>query len=154
MDQGPNEYLRNAILTANPEQLLLMLYDGAIRFTRQGIEGAEKRNWEQAFTGYTRAQKIVLELIGSLNYDVDERLCTTMAGLYKFVYRRLVEAGMSRDPAAARDALKILEYQRETWILLIDKLRKEPASPLEPEIPAPSRTFVEEPVYGTLSVHG
>ena len=118
-----NEYLRNAILTASPEQLLLMLYDGAIRYTRQGVEGLEARDWEQAFTGFSRAQKVVLELINSLNYEVDRDLCTKMAGLYNFVYRQLVEACSERSVTAATEAIQILEYQRETWVLLIEQLR-------------------------------
>jgi flagellar protein FliS len=62
-------YLRNAVLTATPEQLHLMLYDGAIRFSRQGIEGLAQKNWEAAFNGLSRAQKIVIEMLNSLNYE-------------------------------------------------------------------------------------
>lgn len=125
MANASGEYFRNAVLTATPEQLHLMLYDGAIRFAREGIEGIETRNWEKAFIGFSRAQKIVLELLNSLNYDVDKVLCDRMAGLYNFIYRRLVEASMHRDVKLGRDALQILEYQRETWVLLIDQLRQD-----------------------------
>lgn len=153
MDKASNEYLRNAVLTASPEQLQLMLYDGAIRFTRQGIEGINKRDWEQAFNGLSRAQKIVLEMINSLNHDVDRELCNRMAGLYNFVYRKLIEAGTQRDDAVAGEALEILEYQRETWVMLMDKLKQE----RQPR-PEPPRNPAEQPCeqasYGMLSVQG
>ena len=132
MDQAPNQYLHNAVMTATPEQLHLMLYDGAIRFTRQGIDGINGKNWEQVFNGLSRAQKIVLELLNSLNHDVDKELCSRMAGLYNFIYRRLVEAGTSRDAAAAAEALRLLEYQRETWVMLIDKVREQQADEASP----------------------
>ncbi len=153
MGQVPDEYLRNAILTAPPEQLQLMLYDGAIRFARRGVEGINSRNWEEAFNGFSRAQKIIIELLNSLNYEVDKDLCTRMAGLYNFIYRKLVEASTNRDVAVANQALEILEYQRETWVMLIDKLREEQAtqgaSSGEWQGGAPA-----DVTYGPLSVQG
>lgn len=125
MEHPSNEYLRNAVMTATPEQLQLMLYDGAIRFTRQGIEGLEKKNYEEVFNGFTRAQKIILELLNGLNYDVDRQLCQRMAGLYNYIYRKLVDASVQRDINMAREALSLIEYQRETWVMLMEKLREE-----------------------------
>jgi flagellar protein FliS len=115
-------------MTASPEQLQLMLYDGAIRFTKQAIEGVRLQKWEDAFNGFNRAQKIILELINALNYDVDRQLCTQMAGLYHFIYRKLIEANVDRNLAVAEEALGLLHYQRETWVLLIERLRQERTS--------------------------
>ncbi len=147
MANASNEYLRNSILTASPEQLHLMLYDGAARFTRQAIEGLEKRQWEQAFNGFSRAQKIILEMLSGLNYEVDRELCTRMAGLYNYVYRKLVEASAERSPECGREALKLIEYQRQTWVLLMDKLRQD--SPAK--APTASGNVPHEP-GGTLCV--
>lgn len=145
MANASNEYLRNSILTAPPEQLHLMLYDGAIRFTRQGIEGLQDQAWDKAFTGFSRAQKILLEMLNSMNYDADRELCTRMAGLYNYIYRHLVQACAERSVPAAEEALKFLEYQRETWVMLMDKLRQErggtvggpPAASVADDEPAP-----------------
>jgi flagellar secretion chaperone FliS len=146
-----NEYLRNAVLTASPEQLQLMLYDGAIRFTRQGISGLEQKNWEDVFNGFSRAQKIVLEMGNALNHDVDPDLCKQMAALYNFIYRKLVEASVQRDLELARESLKLLEYQRETWVLLLEKLHKERMA--KPAMQAAVHDSDESP-YSTLSVEG
>jgi flagellar protein FliS len=156
MANASEEYLRNAVMTATPEQLHLMLYEGAIRFTRQGIEGLGSKNLEMAFNGFIRAQKIVLEMLNSLNHEVDRALCNRMAGLYNFIYRKLVEASVQRTPAQAEEALKLLEYQRETWVMLIERLRQErasavPAARLGPAV-AQSADGVES--YSTLSVEG
>lgn len=151
MENVSNEYLRSAVLTASPEQLQLMLYDGAIRFTRQGTEGLTRKDWEEAFNGFTRAQKIVLELLSSLNYEVDRPLCTRMAGLYNFIYRKLVEASVQRNTALAQEALRLLEYQRETWLLLIEKLHGDKPSPAL----APTATDDSvDATYGSLSISG
>lgn len=165
MDQASNEYLHNAVMTATPERLHLMLYDGAIRFTRQGLDGIGRGDWEQAFNGLSRAQKIVLELLNSLNYEVDENLCTKMAGLYHFIYQRLVEASTRREVKPGEEALELLEYQRQTWVLLIDKLREQRADEASSSTDAQHEAGVQgapvevaeemgEASYGTLSVQG
>lgn len=156
MDTPQNEYLRNAVMTASPEQLHLMLYDGAIRFTRQGIEGIRAGRWEEAFNGLTRAQKIVLEMTSALNHDVDRPLCERMAGLYNFIYRKLVEASVDRSVEAGQEALGLLEYQRETWVLLIEKLRQERGAQPSPSATAGGAGELQacEATYGTLSIEG
>jgi flagellar secretion chaperone FliS len=155
MGNASDTYLRSAVLTATPEQLHLMLYDGAVRFARQGLEGMEKKDWEGSFNGFSRAQKIILEMLNSLNFDVDRSLCTRMAGLYKFIYRKLVEAGTKHEPAPAREAIELLEYQRETWVLLIEKLRKERAPGIAANVQAASGgSELPDAAYGALSVQG
>jgi flagellar secretion chaperone FliS len=159
MNPKSNEYLRNTVMTATPEQLHLMLYDGAIRFARQGMEGIQQKNYEQAYNGFSRAQKIVLEMLNSLNYDVDRNLCEKMAGLYTFIYRRLVDASSSRNVEMAHEAINLLNYQRETWVMLIEQLRQEK----EQQQPDDSAEYTETEQgelqavgsdYGSLSVEG
>jgi len=155
MANASDAYLRNAVMTATPEQLHLMLYDGAIRFTRQGLEGLETHTYDAAFEGFSRAQKIIVEMLSSLNYKVDRALCNRMAGLYNFIYRKLVESGTSRIPGPAREALKLLEYQRETWVMLIDKLRQGQDSSVPSAFAPPPPSFEgADATYGALSVSG
>lgn len=123
MPAGPiNPYLRDAVLTASPEQLQLMLYDGAIRFASQGREALARRQYEETYEKLTRAQNIVLEMYKGLNFEVDKGLCQRIASLYFFVYNRLVEANVRRDPALIDDALRILRIERETWRMVVDKV--------------------------------
>jgi flagellar secretion chaperone FliS len=124
-DQAKMEYLRTKVMTASPEELHLMLYDGAIRFTESAKQALRESRWEDAHEATVRAQNIVLEMSSVLDRERQPDLCAKMASLYNFVYRRLVEANLKHDAAAMDDALKILNYQRETWVLLMDKLVKE-----------------------------
>lgn len=119
------EYLKNAVLTATPEQLHLMLYDGAIRFAERGLDAMRRGDLEGMFNALERAQMIMIELGNGIRRDVNPALADRMTGLYNFVYRRLVDANLQRDPVAIDDVLRVLRYQRETWVLLIDKLQKE-----------------------------
>jgi len=121
------EYLKNAVMTAPPEQLQLMLYDGAIRFAGQARTAMEQKQFDASCELLLKAQRIVLELQNGLRPEVNPSLCGQMAALYQFIYRRLVDANMQRDTTAIDDALRILGHQRETWDLLIQKLREGPA---------------------------
>jgi len=121
------EYLKNAVMTAPPEQLQLMLYDGAIRFATRGLDAIRAKDREGAFNGLERAQRIVLELGNGLRREVSPQLADQMASLYSFVYRRLVEANLHQDEQAVEDALGLLRHQRETWILMLEKLQQEQA---------------------------
>lgn len=124
---GSREYLKNAVMTASSEQLHLMLIDGAIRFASQGREAIERQDHETTFTSLERAQRILLELSGGLNREVNPTLADRMSALYAFCYRRLVDAAMNRDVVAVDEALRILRHQRGTWALLTEKIKQQSA---------------------------
>ncbi len=119
------EYLRNAVLTAPPEQLQLMLYDGAIRFATRGLEAIRVKDREAAFNALDRAQRIVIELSNGIRREINPELADRMSAIYSFIYRRLVDANIRQDEQAVEDALRILRYERETWLLLLEKLKQE-----------------------------
>lgn len=120
---GDNNYLRGAILTATPEQLQLMLYDGAIRCCMQARDAIERKDFEASFHKLTRAQNIIQEMQNGLNYDVNRDLCERVAAIYNFLYRKLIDANVHRDLGAIDDALRVLKIERETWQLLVEKVR-------------------------------
>lgn len=120
--ESVNPYLRNAVMTATPEQLQLMLYDGAIRFATQARDAIEQKDFELSFEKLTRAQNIISEMLSGLNYSVNEELCKRVASVYNFLYRKLVDANVKRSVSEIDDALRVLRVERETWQLLCDKL--------------------------------
>lgn len=130
--QTPNPYLRDAVLTATPEQLQLMLYDGAIRFATQGRDALHVKDYESAYNKLTRAQHIVLEMISGLNHEVNAELCQRVASIYNFLYRKLVDACVNRDTQAIDDALRVLRVERETWQILVDKVAQARAEGIDP----------------------
>ncbi len=124
-----NPYLRTKILTASPEELRLMLYDGAIKFCRQGREGLEARNFEQCYNGLTRAQKIVLELSTSLNNAIDPDLYAKLSGLYTYIYRLLVDANLERNSTKIDEAIGLIEYEKETWQMMMNQMSRRQQQP-------------------------
>lgn len=146
--KASDAYLQNAVMTATPEQLQMMLYDGAIRFARQAREAMLGKDLETACEKLLRVQRIVTEMKNGLRPEIQPELCEQLAGLYNFVYWRLVEANVRHEPAFIDEALKILEHQRETWRMLLEKVQSANAS-----VRAPGSTTTQGPPRGDSSKH-
>jgi flagellar protein FliS len=138
--QAANNYLRTKVLTATPEQLQMMLYDGAIRFCEQARGALLEKNWEQSYSHITRVQKIITEMSCCLKHDVAPELCGKLASLYNYAYRKLIEANIEHRVESLDEALNVLKYQRQTWALLMEQLGKTKAAAVarQLDVPAPS----------------
>ncbi len=142
-------YLRNKVLTASPRELRLMLYDGALKFCHQAIQAIETGQIEPGFEALMRAQKIVLELSTSLKHDVEPDLCAKLSALYTYLYRLLVDANMTRDAAKVEEALRLLEYERQTWVMLMEQLGEPVAFPPDKDL-----TGAQQTAMSSLSLRG
>jgi flagellar secretion chaperone FliS len=145
------EYLKGAVLTASPEQLHLMLLDGAIRFATRGRQAIQEGKLEDMFTALERAQRIVIELSNGIRREVNPLLGDQMLALYGFIYRRLIDANLQRDVQAVDDALRILRHQRETWVLLIEKIQKAFPGPARPDARAKPTDAADTPSTGFVA---
>lgn len=138
--QAAQNYLRTKVFTATPEQLQLMLYDGALRFGEQARLALEQKNFEQSFNMISRVQKIIAEMHSSLKPDAAPDLCKKMSALYNYIYRKLIDANLEHQVADLDEALNILRYQRETWTMLLEQLGKTKAAAAAAtlDMPAPN----------------
>lgn len=136
-----NAYLRTKVLSATPEELRLMLIDGCLRFCRQGREGLARKNFEQSYNGLSGAKNILVELVTGMNREVNPELCDRVTAVLMFMYRRLVDANLDKNPAIVDEVIGLLEYERETWVLTMQKLAEERArlGAAQPGEPAPAR---------------
>ena len=149
--QAAQNYLRMRVMTATPEQLQMLLYDGAIRFAEQAKAALQERNFERSYNSISRVQKILTEMSCTLKHDVFPELCGKLASLYSFAYRKLIDANINHSVESVDAALNVLRYQRETWALLLDQLGKNKAAVAATRIamPAPSQRM-----EATISMHG
>lgn len=106
-------YQQNSINTASPAKLTLMLYDGAVKFCNIALEGIEEKDIQKAHTNIMKAEKIIVELRVSL--DRKYKVWEDFDRVYDYVYRRLVEANMKKDPEILKEALKHIKTMRDTW---------------------------------------
>lgn len=118
-------YLRSKVMSASPEELRLMLLDGALRFAHQAKTGLETKNHELCYAGFSQCRAIVMELINTINASVNPELGEKVQSLYTFFYSELVSASFERDLKKLDKVIELLEYERETWAMLMDRLAEE-----------------------------
>lgn len=106
-------YQQSSIQTATPAQLIIMLYEGAIRFTKAGIEGIHQRNYETTNNNLTKAQAIVNELIASLNFDYE--ISHDLVLIYEYMLHQLIQSNLKKDANLAEEVLAHLKDLSETW---------------------------------------
>lgn len=128
-------------MTATPEQLQMMLFDGAIRFMEQARAALEAHDYERSYNLISRVQKIITEMSCTLKRDVLPELCDKLSALYGYAYKKLIEANVQHSLPALEEALEVLRYQRETWAMLLDQLGKQKAAAAAAKInlPAPDQ---------------
>ncbi|MFZ5754635.1 MAG: flagellar export chaperone FliS [Bacillota bacterium] len=117
------QYRQQQVNTATPDKLLIMLYDGAIRFCSQAKIAIESRNLEQAHVNLTKAQNIIIEFMTTLNMDYE--ISRNLYSLYDYLYNRLVEANMKKDTAIIDELIGFLTDLRKTWAEAATKLKAE-----------------------------
>ena len=136
MPHHPNSadaYLKTRVLTASPEQLRLMLLDGAIKFARQARACLESKDHEASYEGFSQARAIVMELIVTIDPEPAPDLAAGVQSVLSFIFSEMVEASMSKDASRMDEPIRLLEYERETWALFIEQLSRERAGAEVPD---------------------
>lgn len=106
-------YLEQKILTARPEELTLMLYDGILKFLRQAKLYIDQNEVEKTSTSLLRAQDIIDELLATLNMDYD--VSQNLQSLYVYMRTRMVEANIQKDQSIIDEVLELSTDLRDTW---------------------------------------
>jgi len=114
-------YLESKVLTAPPQRLQLLLIEGAIRFGRQAEESLRNGDRVAASSSLLRTIDIIGELLAAARANKSE-LNKSVADLYWYLFRRASEAKINSDPAALAETLRLLDFERQTWQMLCDKL--------------------------------
>ena len=113
MNSYMHQYRDNQIQTASPEQILIMLYDGAIHFCRQAMEAEEKVVQAEKIS---RTMAIVCEFSNSLDHGIGGRIAAELDALYGFMIRELTRANLEGDARALETVENLLTGLRDTWI--------------------------------------
>jgi len=118
-------YRQVATQTASPGQLVLMLYDGAIRFleqARRGFAAEDPLEFNQNIHNNTvRAQEIIRELDGALEYKQGGQLASTLHRLYDYMDTRLHESNQFKKPEGVVEVLRRLGILRDAWAEMLRK---------------------------------
>jgi flagellar protein FliS len=108
-------YQENQVLTAAREHVLLLAYDGAIRFCRTAREYMKAGRLYEQHTQIVKAQAILSELIGSIDHSVAPELGRRLESIYHYLYGQLVQANVQDDVQALTRVIDSLSDLREAW---------------------------------------
>jgi flagellar protein FliS len=116
MHRSPlQQYRQVGVQTARPEQVLLMLYDGAISYCERARLALERGDPGAAGAPIGRTQAIIFELLSTLNPEVAPDLCANLKRLYAYMIRRLGDSQVQRDAKAVEEVKTLLGTLREGW---------------------------------------
>lgn len=125
VNKAYSAYKAVSISNSKPEDLVMMLYTGLVRFIMQAQKAIENNEIEKAHESIVRAQDIIAELEASLNMDYE--ISHKMLLLYDYMYRRLVEANVKKDRAILDEVLKFAVEFRDTWSQAMKNVKEQTA---------------------------
>ncbi|GBG57939.1 flagellar protein FliS [Sporomusaceae bacterium FL31] len=120
-----NAYKNQQIMTASPEELTLMLYNGAIRFITESVQALEKSDYEKSHHANIRAQQIVQEFMATLDMNIE--LSKDWFRLYEYIEHCLIQGNLKKDTAKLEEAKSMLQEFRDTWYQVIKQARAQRA---------------------------
>ena len=123
VNSAAEAYKKQQIMTATPEALTLMLYNGCLKFIKEGADSLAEKNYEAANTSLQKAQNIISEFRVTLNMDYE--ISHQLMPLYNYAYDRLVEGNLDDNFDAIKEATDIITELRDAWAQAMKKAREE-----------------------------
>ncbi len=128
------QYKQTQINTAPKEQILLMLYDGAVRFLNQAKVGFAEKNIEKIHNNITKVQNIITEFETSLDLENGGEFASNLFALYEFMSRQLSIANIKKREDSLDIVIKHMTELRDTWREAVKKFKAEGHSLIENEV--------------------
>ena len=116
--QGLNAYRRTEVQSRTPLELVVMLYDGALRFAVQARDAILQRDLHARREATSRLLAIVAELQNTLDLEQGGEVAATLDDPYGYMSRRVLEATAANDHAPIDEVRRLLETLREGWLTL------------------------------------
>jgi flagellar protein FliS len=116
-------YQKTSIQTASKEELILMLYNGAIKYTKTAIELLQDKKVPEASKNICRAQAIIVELLNSLNFEVGGEIAKNLEYLYAVMVDNLTVANFEHKTEPLELNVKILEKLQFAWEGVLQQLK-------------------------------
>lgn len=109
------QYQTTQVQTANTDELIVLLCDGAVRFLTRARLALDEGRLDSASSGLVRGQEIILELLAGLDYERGGELATNLGGLYRFLYDTLLQANLKKDTDKINAVIRLLDSIRDAW---------------------------------------
>jgi flagellar protein FliS len=117
-NRGAESYLRTKVDSSTPVELIVLLYDGALRFTQEARDAVVRGDIPARAAAVSRALAIVAELQGTLDFERGGALATSLEELYVFVQKRLVDGSAKQQVGPLDEVIRVLTPLRDGWATL------------------------------------
>ena len=125
MNQYIKQYQKNQIETASQEQILVMLYNGAIQFLNVAKKAMQEKDIEGTHNNIIGAQKIIKEFQSTLDMANGGEIAQNLFGLYEYLNKKLVDANIHKNMDDLDEVLNHMKDLRDTWVKAIEIAKKE-----------------------------
>jgi len=113
--KGAQAYLQTQVQSRTPLELVVLLYDGALKFLGQAREAMTQRNLVAKREAMSRATAIIQELQHMLNMEAGGEVAERLDGLYTYILGRCYDANMRLDPSGLEESIRLLTPLRDAW---------------------------------------
>ena len=134
---GQAQYLKTQVTTVDGGKLIVLLYEGAIKFLRKAQESIEAKDIKQRHNSIMRALNIIDELRNSLNFSQGGEIAKNLQALYLFMNRHLTLANAKNDPKMIQEVINLLASLKEAWETIASRPEVKRVSPQQPAGPPP-----------------
>ncbi|KAA0258052.1 flagellar export chaperone FliS [Deferribacter autotrophicus] len=117
-------YLRNEIEGATKGKLVLLLYDGAIKYMKMACKYIDEKNIPEAHSNIIKAENIIYELMSTLNMEAGGEIAENLLRLYDFMVYQLVMANKDKDKSKIESVIKLMLVLREGWKQIVEQEEK------------------------------
>lgn len=131
MSYGHGAYKKTSVNTASKEQILLMLYQAAIKNCKKAIEAIEEKNIAKKGEHIGKMQDIVIELNNSLDFEVGGDVAKELASLYDYILYSSTQANIKLDAQPLHGCLNVLNTLYDGWSEAIKNLKNTPSQPVK-----------------------
>jgi flagellar protein FliS len=125
MSYGFNAYKQTSVSTASREKVLLMLYEGAIRFNKKAINHLENNELSKKGEVIGRLQDVINELNNSLDHEVGGEISQNLEALYNFMIDQITEANIKNEVKPLKTTLSLLETLYDGWKQAVEEVQKQ-----------------------------
>ncbi len=125
MNYGLGAYKKTSVQTASKEQILLMLYQAAIKNCKKAMEAIECKQIAEKGKYISKLQEIIIELSNSLDFEVGGEIATELSSLYDYILFSSTQANINIDKIPLESCLNVLNILYDGWKEAIKNLRQE-----------------------------
>ncbi len=119
------KYKQTSVQSASREKILLMLYEGAIKFTKLAIKATQEKKIADRGINIGRAFDIVMELNNTLDHKIGGEIASQLEQLYMFMMEQYTKANIHADEGPLQTNLKLLQTLYDGWVQAVEKLKKD-----------------------------